>query len=171
MLLSVAYNFYFDVRYDWGLLELRAKQNLFLRNRLIFPKWVPGFINNLSVQVVKESNSLRFLQHQWYYVAIPLNLIGRCSWALTVSASFFPTTNVVFSTVIATVRTLVLRISSLRTDTNTSNQPNSWKWCGEAWPTYSGLRMSSCPILKCAEPCGTSRYSLSSSSMIHEGII
>jgi hypothetical protein len=80
VVVSVAYNFYFDVRYDWGLLDVKSDNRL-LRNKLIFPRW-------------------------WYYVAIALNLLGRCLWALTVSTSFFPTTNMIFSTIIATLEVL-----------------------------------------------------------------
>ncbi|ELR18380.1 SPX domain containing protein [Acanthamoeba castellanii str. Neff] len=106
VVVSVGYNFYFDVRYDWGLLDVKSS-NWLLRNKLIFPRW-------------------------WYYVAIALNLLGRCSWALTVSASFFPTTNMIFSTIIATS-------------------------CEGDWATFSASKTSNCPTRKCAGRRATSR--------------
>lgn len=39
VVVSVGYNFYFDVRYDWGLLDVKSS-NWLLRNKLIFPRWV-----------------------------------------------------------------------------------------------------------------------------------
>ena len=37
VVVSVGYNFYFDVRYDWGLLDVKSS-NWLLRNKLIFPE-------------------------------------------------------------------------------------------------------------------------------------
>jgi hypothetical protein len=43
VVVSVAYNFYFDVRYDWGLLDVKSDNRL-LRNKLIFPRWVHALL-------------------------------------------------------------------------------------------------------------------------------
>lgn len=59
---STLYSYYWDLKNDWGFFEKGAKYR-FLRNNLCY------------------KNPLI------YYVAIFMNLIFRCSWTLTISAS------------------------------------------------------------------------------------
>lgn len=59
---STSYSYYWDLKYDWGLLEPGSKHFL-LRNNLCY-------------------------RHpQLYYLAVAINLIFRCSWTLTISPS------------------------------------------------------------------------------------
>jgi xenotropic and polytropic retrovirus receptor 1 len=60
--ISTSYSYYWDLKYDWGLLEPDSKHFL-LRNTLSYKR--PSL----------------------YYIAIGINLIFRCSWTLTISPS------------------------------------------------------------------------------------
>ncbi len=58
-ILTSIYTYYWDLKYDWLLLDVTARRKL-LRNKITYPM-------------------------KFYYILLFVNLLLRCSWALTLS--------------------------------------------------------------------------------------
>jgi len=80
-IVSTGYSFLWDLKKDWDLGHWQSR-NKFLRDRLMYPRW-------------------------FYYWAILSDLVLRCSWTLTISASnVWPVSADVFSSLIASLEVL-----------------------------------------------------------------
>lgn len=177
--MSVGYNFYFDVRYDWGLLDVKSS-NWLLRNKLIFPRWVrtaatsgvsgrthshPRWLTRVVTAVVLRGHraqpvgSLLVGAHR-LGVLLPHHqhdLFNHHRHGTAARVSISGPISCWLTGDFFVLRSSFFVLPSSSFFFIHYSFLDSWKSCEGDWATFSASKTSNCPTRKCAGRRATSR--------------